>query len=141
MNCRAALVVVLFSLSVAVFGQNDLKTRADGASGADKVKYATEYAEAITKATDKAFQDGKDEEASADLKEVEKYAVLASETSIQTGKRQKQTEISLRKIVNHLSEIKNARPLDSQDEVKKTLDAVDKARNNLLDAMFTKKRD
>lgn len=141
MNRRAALVVVLLSLPVAVLGQKDLKTRADSAAGADKVKYATEYAEATTKAADKAFQDGKDEEGSADLKELEKYAVLASQTSIQTGKRQKQTEISLRKIVHHLEEIKNARPFEMQDEVKKTMEAVDKARNNLLDTMFTKKRD
>ena len=138
MNRRAVLVVVLFSLSVVVFGQKDLKTRAD-AAGADRVKYATEYAEATAKAADKAFQDGKDEEGSAELKEVEKYAIIASETSIQTGKRQKQTEISLRKIVNHLVNIKNARPFDMQDEVKKTMEAVDKARNNLLDSMFKKR--
>jgi hypothetical protein len=140
MNRRAALVLVLLSLAVVAFGQKDLKTRADSATGGDKVKYAAEYAEATTKAADKAFQDGNDAQGSGDLKDVEKYAVMASEMSIQSGKRQKQTEITLRKIVNHLADIKNARPFEMQDEVKTTMDAVDKARNNLLDSMFTKKR-
>jgi hypothetical protein len=140
MNRRAAVVVVLLSLSAVVFGQKDLKSRADSASGGEKVKYAAEYAEATTKAADKAFQDGKDAEGSAELMDVEKYAVMASEMSIHTGKRQKQTEITLRKIVNHLADIKNARPFDMQEEVKTTMDAVDKARNNLLDSMFANKR-
>ncbi len=136
---RTAALVLLFT-AMPAFAQQDLKSRADTASGADKAKFAVEYAEQSAKAADKAFQEGKDAEGYAGLKEIVKYAKVASEASIQTGKHEKATEITLRKIAYQLAQVKNALPVDEQPQVQQTIDEVDKARSSLLEAMFDKKR-
>lgn len=137
---RRATLLLLLSAAIPAFAQNDVKSRADAATGSDKVKFAVEYAEQATKAADKAFQEGKDEEGSAALKEIVKYSKVASDTSIQTGRREKTTEITLRKIAYQLAQVKNARPVEEQGEVQHIIDEVDKARSSLLEAMFEKKR-
>ena len=68
------------------------------------------------------------------------YAKVASDASIQTGKHEKATEITLRKIAYQLAQMKNARPVDQQPEVQHTIDEVDKSRSSLLEAMFEKKK-
>ncbi len=138
-HCLAA-VFVLLCLALPAFAQKELKSRADAASGVDKARLAVDYAEQATKAADKAFQEGKDNDGSAALKDVVQYAKMATDASMQSGKRQKQTEISLRKILFRLLQIKNARPIADQDEVKRAMDGVDTDRNDLLDAMFNNKK-
>lgn len=138
MTHRVALVVAVLFLSLPALAQKDLKSRADAATGADKAKLALEYTEQATTNADKAFKAGKDDEGAAALKDVTIYAKMASDASMESGKREKETEINLRKIVNHLVDIKNARPYDQQDAVQQIIDTVDTARNNLLEFMFKK---
>jgi hypothetical protein len=139
MTSRTTLVIAILSLALSGFAQNDLRSRADAATGGEKAKLALDYAEQATKAADKAFKEGKDEDGAAALKDIAQYAKMSSDAVIQSGKRQKETEINLRKIVNRLVEIKNARPYDQQDAVQQVIDAVDTARNSILEAMFKKK--
>lgn len=134
------LIPILLALTFALpaFAQKDLKSRADSATGAEKAKLCVEYTEEAAKASEKAFQDGKDEESSLHLKEVVQYAKAASDASMQSHKREKETEIGLRKVLKRLMEAKNVRPVDQQDEVQKTIDAVLVAHDSLLDSMFKK---
>ena len=138
MTCRTTLVFAVLFLALSAVAQSDLKSKADAATGGDKAKLALDYTEQATKAADKAFKDGKDDAGTASLRDIEQYAKVASDAAMESGKRTKETEINLRKIVNHLVDIKNARPYDQQDAVQHTIDAVDTARNNLLEAMFKK---
>ncbi len=135
-----AVVLLVFVAAFVSAEQKDLKSRVDTASGAEKAKLAAEYAEQAAKAADKAFQDGKDGDGSAQLKDVVQYSKIASDASIQTGKHEKATEITLRKIAYQLAQTKNARPIDGQAEVQRTIDEVDKARSALLEAMFDRKK-
>ncbi len=139
MTRRVALIVAMLFLALSAVAQNDTKSKADSASGADKAKYALEYTEQATKAADTAFKQGKDDEGSVRLKEIGQYAKMSSDAAMESGKREKETEITLRKVVNRLVDIKNARPYDQQDAVQQIIDAVDTARNNLLEEMFKKK--
>ncbi len=138
MTRRLIPVVLALTVAVTAFAQKDLKSRADAATGAEKAKLSVEFTEDAAKAADKAFQDGKDEEGSAHLKEVVQYAKVASDSSMQAHKREKETEIGLRKVLKRLMEVKNARPVDQQDEVQKTIDAVLVVHDSLLDSMFKK---
>jgi hypothetical protein len=135
---RLALVVALFFFAFPVLAQKDLKSRADAASGGERAKLAVEYSQEVAKAADKAFNDGKDEEGAADLNQVAQYAKLAADASMQSGKREKDTEIKLRKLLKRLVEIKHARPFDQQADVQKIIDAVQAAHDDLLDALFKK---
>lgn len=139
MTRRIICCLAVLFLALSAVAQNDLKAKADSATGGEKAKLALDYAEQETKAADAAFKAGKDADGSAALKEVAQYAKVASDAAVESNKREKETEISLRKIVNHLVDVKNARPYAEQDEVQKAMDAVDDARNNLLEAMFKKK--
>ncbi len=134
-----ALAVAVVFLALFAVAQTDNKAKADSASGADKAKFALEAAEQATKAADAAFKQGKDSEGTAHLKEIVDYSKMASDAAIESNKREKETEINLRKIVNRLVDVKNARPFDQQDSVQQVIDAVDTARNNLLEEMFKRK--
>ncbi len=134
-----ALAVAVVFLALFAAAQTDNKAKADSATGADKAKFALEAAEQAAKAADNAFKQGKDDEGAAHLKEVADYSKMASDAAIESNKREKETEINLRKIVNRLVDVKNARPYEQQDQVQQTIDAVDTARNNLLEEMFKRK--
>lgn len=138
MTRRLIPVVLALTFAASAFAQKDLKSRADTATGGEKAKLCVEYTEEAAKAADKAFQDGKDEESSAHLKEVVQYAKAAAEASMQSHKREKETEIGLRKVLKRLMEVKNARPVDQQGEVQETINAVLVAHDSLLDSMFKK---
>jgi SpoVK/Ycf46/Vps4 family AAA+-type ATPase len=135
---RFALVVAVLFLALSAFAQKDLKSRADAASGGERAKLAVEYTEEAAKAADKAFNDGKDDEGSAKLKEVAQYAKVAADASMQSGKREKDTEIKLRKVLKRLVEVKQAQPFEQQAEVQKVIDAVQAAHDALLESMFKK---
>jgi hypothetical protein len=139
MTRRLLLALALLSLALSATAQSDLKTKADAASGADKAKFALEYAEQAVKSADNAFKQGKDADGAAMLKDVANYAKIAADAAVESTKREKETEITLRKIVNHLVDLKNARPYDQQDAVQQTIDAVDNARNSILEALFRRK--
>ena len=138
MRSVALAIVIVFVVALGV-AQTDTKAKADAATGADKAKFALEVAEQATKSADSAFKQGKDDEGAAQLREIADYGRIASDAAIQSGKHEKEIEINLRKIVNRLVDIKNARPYDQQDAVQQTIDAVDNARNNLLEEMFKRK--
>jgi hypothetical protein len=140
MTRRPILVVAVLTVALSAFAQPDLKSRVEAATGAEKAKLAVEFTEQATKAADRAFKDDKDDEGSADLKAITEYARIASDASVQARKREKETEIGLRKVLKHLVDIKNARPVDQQDEVQKTINAVLVVHDKLLDSMFQKNR-
>lgn len=139
MTRRAAPALIVLLIALPLFAQKDLKSRVDAASGSDKIKLAVEYTDDRTRAADRAFIQGKDEEALADLKNVAEYAQIASQTAIQTRKHQKETEIALRKIAFRLDNIKKARPYEDQAAVQSTIDAVLLAHDNVLNSEFEKK--
>jgi hypothetical protein len=140
MTRRPILVVAVLTVALSAFAQPDLKSRVEAATGAEKAKLAVEFTEQATKAADRAFKDDKDDEGSADLKAITEYARIAFDASVQARKREKETEIGLRKVLKHLVDIKNARPVDQQDEVQKTINAVLVVHDKLLDSMFQKNR-
>ena len=134
------LVALVLLVTVGVFAEQkpDLKARADQSIGSDKAKYAAEYTEKATHEADKSFADGKDADASALLQDVAVYGKMAADASMQSHKREKNTEISLRKVLKQLNDIKNARPFEQQAEVQKVIESVQATHDALLEFMFQK---
>ena len=116
----------------------DLKARADASSGSDKAKYAAEYAEHAVHEADIFLANGKDAEGSAKLQDVATYGKMAADIAMQTRKREKNTEITLRIILKRLADIKNAQPFEQQADVQKVIDQVQVSHDALLDFMFQK---
>jgi hypothetical protein len=137
---RRLLTALVFFLALGVFAEQKpgLKARADESTGSDKARYAAEYTEQATHEADKAFADGKDADAASRLQDIATYGKMAADASIQSHKREKNTEIALRKVLKHLNDIKNARPFEQQAEVQQVIDAVQAAHDSLLDSMFQK---
>lgn len=139
MTRRRLLAVSLLLLTITAFAQKDLKSRIESATGGDQAKLAVEYTEQLSHEADRAFLQNNDDQAFADLKEIAKYAKIASEASIQSGKHQKEIEIRLRKIANHLGDVKKSRAFEEQQPVQDVIDAVLIAHDNLLNSEFEKK--
>jgi len=130
----------LFALcSASAFAQIDWKARIASSNGVDKIKNSLYYAELQTKAADQAYRNGKDADALADLQDVRTYAQLAADTSMDLRKREKDTEIAIRKIAKRLLDMKQSVDFDEQPAVQKVLDAVQSTHDQLLDFMFKKK--
>lgn len=119
-------------VAMAALPQKDLKSRVENASGGDKAKLAMEYTEQETKAAESAFKDGKDNEADAALQEVARYATVAADACMASRKREKQTEISLRKIIFRLNEMKQSVTFEEQGPVQKAIDTVQTVHDKLL---------
>lgn len=133
------IVALVVLVAAACAQQPDPRARIENATGVEKAKLALEFSEQQTKAADKAYQEGKDADASADLQDVAKYAPLAADVARETGKREKETEIAIRKLAKRLLDIKNSVAFEQRDEVQTTIDLVQKAHDALLDDMFKKK--
>ncbi len=139
---RAVPVVLLLLLSVAASGAEltleEQKTRADHAKGGDKAKFALEYSEHATDAANKDYANGNYEHARILLKDVAEYSEIAASAAFDSGKRVKQTEIGLRKLVNQLVGVKRSVEFEEQHEVQAAIDAVNDARNRLIEKLFGK---
>ncbi len=139
---RAAPVVLLLLLSVCASGAEltleDRKARADHARGGDKAKLALEYSEHAADAANKDYADGNFEHARVLLKDVADYSEIAASAAFDSGKRVKQTEIGLRKLVNQLVNVKRSVEFEEQHEVQAAIDAVNDARSRLIEKLFGK---
>ena len=134
-----ALVVVLAGVVLADTESVDsLKAQVDRASPKDQVELCTKIAERQLDVLGKAYNDGNVQQARAVLADVVAYGVRASEQSAQTGKRMKQTEISMRKISARLEGIRKSLDLDERGPVGDAINKLETARTELLNRMFRK---
>jgi hypothetical protein len=113
-----------------------LKARAESAEGKHQIELLTEIAEHQSKAADEAYNAGNVEQARAAIDDVADYGVRAAKEATNTGKRMKQTEISLRKIADRLDTISKSVDVDERPPVKEAIKKLEAARNDLLFRMF-----
>ena len=134
-----ALILLPLLLGAAAQAQIDRKARVESASGGEKIKLAVEYADEQAKASDHAVAGENYLEAKNDLADVAYFAKVASDSAIDLRKREKDTEIRLRKIAKKLTDVKNAAPYEDQADVQHAIDEVQAARDRILEFMFKKK--
>ena len=91
-------------------------------------------------AADKFYSSGNPDSARAAVEHVAEYADKATEASIQSGNKLKNTEINIRKMADKLRDIKRNLNFDDQPPVQSAMDKLEDMRNKLLARMFGKKK-
>lgn len=136
----AALMALAAALSfayddVAVSGQ---AAQADAAPLERQPELYIKIAERQMKEADRLYTSGKVDEATAAVRDVVTYSEKATDTAARSGKRLKQTEISIRKMSKRLHDIQRTLSYDDQGPVKTATDRLEELRTQLLDRMFSK---
>jgi hypothetical protein len=143
---RLSILVLLVSASLAGFAfaaenLDQLTARAEAARPEDRPAIYTEIARQKAEAAVKLYDAGNVEEGSVALKDVRTFSKKATDAAISTGKKLKNTEITLRKMAEKFRDVKRNVAFEDQAPIQQTIDELEKMRTDLLAAMFGKKRD
>jgi hypothetical protein len=143
----AALLAALALATVAfpaVAGKDEsldqLIARAESARPEDRPALYLEIARQKADAADKLYNASNTEAGNAALQDVVTFSKKATDASIDTGKKLKNTEIALRKMVEKFRDIKRTVAFEDQAPIQQTMDELEKMRTDLLSAMFGKKK-
>jgi hypothetical protein len=117
----------------------ELRARADAAQGQNCAEVCLDAASALVEDSDKQFTDGNAELAHREMRDAVEYADKATKGSIQSNKRQKKTEIGLRKLSRRMTDIRQTLAADDRPPVDELIKAVEKMRTQLLMSMFDEK--
>lgn len=119
----------------------ELKARAEAASGEDKpVLYAEVVLQEIEVA-DQLFTDGATDKAHSLVKESVSYAEKARDACKELRpKKMKKTEIALRQAENRMNALRRTLALEDQQDVQEAADNIGKIRGEILSLMFAPKR-
>ena len=142
------VALTILVLSAAFFAPNahsrteptieELKARVSSANVNDKAKICVEIAEKQLNAADKLYTAEDIEKARLSLTDVVSYSELARDYSIQSRKHQKQTEIAIRSMTRKLNDLLHVLGREEQDPIKDAISHLERARDDLLAAMFPK---
>ena len=116
----------------------ELKARVGTASVADRPPLCLHVAEEQLKNAAGFYAAGESEKGQAALADVVAYAQLDRDYAIQSHKHEKQSEIAIRKMVRKLTDMKHTVTRDEQAQLQTTIEQLEKARDDLLAAMFPK---
>jgi hypothetical protein len=136
--CLLALSVLASAIIARESSVEDLKARLATATAGERPRLCLEIAERQLTSADKFYADGDTEKGQAALSDVALFCETARDNSIQSGKRLKQTEISVRLMARKLTDLKHRVTHDEQTAVQGTIDRLQKVRDDLLAAMFHK---
>jgi hypothetical protein len=136
--CLLALSVLASAIVARESSVEELKARLATASAGERPRLCLEIAERQLTSADKFYADGDTEKGQAALSDVALFCETARDNSIQSGKRLKQTEISVRLMARKLTDLKHRVTHDEQTAVQSTIDRLQKVRDDLLAAMFHK---
>jgi hypothetical protein len=142
---RAVAAVLLIWLAVcsALVAREEptieeLKERAANASTGDRAALCIHVGERQLENADKLYLAGDSEKGQAALVDVATYAEMARDSAVQSHKHEKQTEISVRKMIRKLTDLKHTVAHEEQEEIQKTVDRLERVRDDLLGDMFPK---
>jgi hypothetical protein len=142
---RVAIFLAGFAGPAPAFAAKDesldqLIARADSARPEERPALYVDIARQKADIADQFYREGNAEAGTATLHEVVTFSKKAKDGSIDTGKRLKNTEISLRKMVEKFRDVKRTVAFEDQAPIQQTMDELEKMRTDLLSAMFGKKK-
>ena len=144
MRIRIIILAVFLASSLVAFARKEetlaeLITRAESSKLDDRPHLYTEIARRQVKAADQLYAAGKPEEARAAVRDVVEYSDKASDAATHSGKKLKDTEIAVRKMVARLRDIKRTLAFEDQASVEEAVNHLEQVRTQLLSQMFGKK--
>ncbi|MGA8270634.1 MAG: hypothetical protein WB919_03685 [Candidatus Sulfotelmatobacter sp.] len=114
----------------------ELKDRIAGASVGERPALCVEVAERQLDAADKLYAGDDADKAQAALADVAAFSEQARDYAIQSHKREKQSEIAVRKMARKLENLKHSVSREDQKAIQETIDHLQRVRDDLLAAMF-----
>jgi hypothetical protein len=144
MRLRISILAILLASSLVVFAHKEetlaeLITRAESSKLDDRPHLYTEIARRQVKAADQLYSAGKAEEARSAVRDVVEYSDKASDAATTSGKKLKDTEIAVRKMVARLRDIKRTVAFEDQAPIEEAVEHLEQVRTQLLSQMFGKK--
>jgi polyhydroxyalkanoate synthesis regulator phasin len=134
-------ISLLLLASVTLFARKEdsldtLKARVASATPEQSVGLCLEIAERQLIAADKLYTDGNVDQARAAVDDVVAYSEKARDAATQTGKKLKNSEISVRKMATKLRDMKRTLNFEDQPPVQEAIDHLERVRSDLLARMF-----
>jgi hypothetical protein len=144
MRCRAIILIFAVGVSTLVGADADqsveeLAKRAEAVRLEERPSLYVQIARKRLGDADKLYSSGNNEAARAAVADVADYSDKASDAATRTGKKLKDTEIAMRKMAEKLRDIKRSVTFEEQAPIQKTIDRLEKMRDELLSRMFGKK--
>jgi len=116
----------------------ELKARVSSTELRDRPKLCVQIAERQLQETDRLYTASDDQKGVVALDDVVTYSELARDYAIQSHKYQKQAEIAVRGMTRKISDIMHTLPQAEQVPLQKALSRLQRVRDDLLSAMFSK---
>ncbi len=116
----------------------ELKSRADSAKIQDQPHLYIDVADRQLSTATQQYDTGNSEAAQAAVQDVATYGQKAGDAAIKARKHLKDTEISLRKIVVKLRDLKRVVSFEDRQPIQTAIDILEDMRTQLLSNMFTK---
>ncbi len=135
------IVIVAFVAVAAVAKKQEepieqLKARADRSTAGEKAKLCADVAHRQIDAADQDFTAGNNQKAPTDVQDSLDYAVKASDAATSSGKRLKDTEISLRKLSERMEAVRRSLAFEDRPPLQAAIDRIQQLRTDLLAKMF-----
>jgi polyhydroxyalkanoate synthesis regulator phasin len=141
-------IIVLLSLSLAAGAEqktvDQLKTEAEHADPGQQARLYAEIADKLVSVADKQFTDGESVKGHASVQEILQYATKAHDLAIETRKKMKETEKSLRECHRRLENMKRTLAAEDRPRVEAVEKQLEKLTEDILESMFAppdKKKD
>lgn len=130
------LLAPLACLAMMADTLDELKAKAEAASGGDRAKLCAQMAQAEVELANQHFTDGEVEKGHAAVRDAVAYAAKARDAAIASRKQVKKTEIAIGKTARRLSDISKTLALDDRPAVEQAVKELEHIQDQLLDAMF-----
>jgi hypothetical protein len=137
------LSIAMLCVSVAAVAMSrkdetvdELKARLSSANSGERPQLCLEIAEKQLDVADKLYAAVETEKAQAAMADVTEFAEKARDYAVQANKHQKQTEISVRKMIRRIEDIKRTVSHEEQGPLQSAVEHLQHVRTDLLLSMF-----
>lgn len=133
------IIIVVFAASLSAAAQlstEQLLAKLEHSTGGDAAKLAVEIASRNVEQASAEFAAGNNDHAHALIAEAAQLVERAGAAAIESNKKVKDTEISVRKLERRLEDIHRTVSFEDQDQIEESTKIIGRVRNQLLDRMF-----
>jgi predicted transcriptional regulator len=141
-------IIILLSLALPAVGEqktvDQLKAEAEHASADQQGRLYAEIADKLVAIADKQFTDGESVKGHATVQEILQYATKAHDLVLETRKKMKETEKSLRECHRRLDNMKRTLAAEDRPRIEDVEKQLEKLTEDVLESMFAppeKKKD
>ena len=137
---KALPIIIVFLLALVAAADEktveQLKAEAEHADPGQQGRLYAEIADRLVAVADKQFTDAESVKGHATVQEILQYATKAHDLAIQTRKKMKETEKSLRQCKRRLENMRRTLAAEDRPKVEAVEKQVDKLTEEVLESMF-----